>query len=521
MSTPNAPQPYDDPELNEEEKVALDEGHDADLPTASNGKHTTNTYTSTFDPEKHGSGGHDSTSPSTTDENEDTTSKEHDTTANDPNAIDWDSLTDPQNPQNYPTGKKWRIIALISALTFATPLGSTIFAPGVPQVMRDFHSSNTELASFMVSVYILGFAFGPIIVAPMSEAYGRVPVTHISTVGFLVFTIACAVSTNMSMFVTFRFFMGAFGATPLTVGSGIIADMMPPEKRGGALSIWALGPMMGPIIGPIAGGYIVEGPGWRWVFWVEAIIIVVLMVLSFVFLRETYAVTLLGRKAARLRKETGNQELYSKLDLRLSTRELFVRSIVRPVKMLCLQPIVTLMAVDMAIVYGYLYLLFTTFTYVFERQYGFTSGQAGLVYLGLGIGSLIGLVVFGGGSDWLMKHKAKKNNGVFKPEFRLPPLIPGAFLVPVGLFWYGWSAQANTHYIVPILGSGVVGTGMLATFMGTQTYVVDAFPRYAASATAAMTILRSLLGAILPLAGQSMYGALGLGWGNSLLGKSQ
>lgn len=185
--------------------------------------------------------------------------------------------------------------------------------------------------------------------------------------------------------------------------------------------------------------------------------------------------------------------------------------------MLLFQPIVLMMSLDVAIVYGYLYLLFTTFTFVFEQQYGFTTGQAGLVYLGLGIGSLLGLFIFGAASDRILKSQAKKNNGVFKPEFRLPPLVPGAILVPIGLFWYGWSAQAHTHYIVPILGSGCVGLGLLGIFLGTQTYVVDAFPRYAASATAAMTILRSLFGAVLPLAGQSMYATLGLGWGNSLL----
>lgn len=238
---------------------------------------------------------------------------------------------------------------------------------------------------------------------------------------------------------------------------------------------------------------------------------------SLFLLKETYAVTILERKTQALIKSTGNNSLYSKLDLRLQPRELFLRSIVRPSKLLIFQPIVLLMALLMSVTYGYLYLLFTTFTFVFEQQYGFTSGQAGLVYLGLGIGCLLGLVIFGGGSDWLLKKKAAANNGVFKPEYRLPPLIPGSLLVPIGLFWYGWSAQEHTHYIVPILGSGLVGLGLIATFMGTQTYVIDAFPRYAASATAAMTILRSAVGAVLPLAGQSMYGSLGLGWGNSLL----
>jgi len=92
-----------------------------------------------------------------------------------------------------------------------------------------------------------------------------------------------------------------------------------------------------------------------------------------------------------------------------------------------------------------------------------------------------------------------------------------AFLVPIGLFIYGWTAEKHVHWIVPIIGTAFVGVGLLATFMPIMTYLVDAFTIYAASAIAVSTILRSLAGALLPLAGRKMYQTLGLGWGNSLL----
>ena len=170
----------------------------------------------------------------------------------------------------------------------------------------------------------------------------------------------------------------------------------------------------------------------------------------------------------------------------------------------------------MAIVYGYLYLIFTTLTLVFENEYGFSQGSVGLTYLGIGVGSLLGLAVFGTVSDRLIKRLAK--GGEMKPEMRLPPLIPGSMLIPIGLFWYGWSAQKHIHWIMPIIGTCFVGMGLIATFMTIQTYMVDAFTKYAASAIAANTVLRSTVGAFLPLAGPPLYAALGLGWGNSLLG---
>ena len=169
----------------------------------------------------------------------------------------------------------------------------------------------------------------------------------------------------------------------------------------------------------------------------------------------------------------------------------------------------------MAVVYGYLYLLFTTLTQVFEGTYGFSSGTVGLTFLGIGIGMLGGLLAFGTISDKFVKKKAAE--GEMKPEYRLPPMIPGAFFIPAGLFIYGWTAEKHVHWIVPIIGTSFVGIGLLATFMPIQTYLVDAFTIHAASALAANTVLRSIVGALLPLAGLEMYSKLGLGWGNSLL----
>ncbi|KAA6407354.1 MAG: MFS general substrate transporter [Lasallia pustulata] len=433
----------------------------------------------------------------------------------DPNVVSWDGPDDPAKPLNWPEKRKWSIIAIISSITFLTPLASSMFAPGIPQVMKDFHSTNEQLSSFAVSVYILGYAFGPLLVAPLSELYGRMPVYQTCNVLFVIFTVACAVSSNLNMLIAFRFFEGCVGSAPLTLGGGTIADMIVQEKRGGAMAIFAMGPLLGPVIGPVAGGFLTQAKGWRWVFWVIAIVGGAASLFAIFALRETYPPVLLERKASRLRKETGNASLRSKLDSGLSPRDFFKRSIVRPARMLIFSPIVLAMSVFMAVVYGYMYLLFTTITEVFEDGYHFSQGTVGLTYLGLGVGMIVGLITFGFASDRIVKKKSAK--GEMKPEYRLPPMIPGAFFIPAGLFWYGWSAQYRVHWISPIMGTSFVGIGMLATFMPIQTYLVDAYTIHAASAIAASAVLRSLVGAILPLAGQKMYSTLGLGWGNSLL----
>ncbi|CAK7202204.1 hypothetical protein SEUCBS139899_004926 [Sporothrix eucalyptigena] len=436
----------------------------------------------------------------------------------DPNVVWWDGPDDPSNPYNWPTWHKALNCVLISALTFITPLASSIFAPGVPALMAEFRSDSNELAAFVVSVYVLGFAFGPLLIAPMSEIYGRNIVYHVCNIGFIGFVVGCALAPSLNSLIAFRFLSGVFGSCPLTNGGGSIADMVSQEHRGAAMASFAVGPLLGPIIGPVAGGFLASAKGWRWVFWLIVIISGFLTVVLFFSMRETYAPLLLERKTRRLRKETGNQQLRSKLDAGLSPRDYFKRGIFRPLKMLAFSPIVLIFALYMAVVYGYLYLMFTSVTEVFESTYGFSTNTVGLVYLGLGVGSMIGMIFFSAMSDRYTRKMAAKEGQGMKPEYRLQMLPLGAVLLPVGFFIYGWTAQYHKHWIAPIIGMVVIGFANLVIFMSLQLYLVDAFTVYAASSLAANTVVRSIAGAVLPLAGLQMYDKLGLGWGNSLLG---
>ncbi len=137
----------------------------------------------------------------------------------DPHIVDWDGPNDPADPMNFSGSIKSINIGIVSGLTFITPLASSMFAPGVPEIMAEFNSTNTLLAGFVVSVYVLGFAIGPLILAPASELYGRAVIYHICNIGFVIFTVACAVSTDLGMLITFRFFQGCFGSAPVTNGT--------------------------------------------------------------------------------------------------------------------------------------------------------------------------------------------------------------------------------------------------------------------------------------------------------------
>lgn len=168
--------------------------------------------------------------------------------------------------------------------------------------------------------------------------------------------------------------------------------------------------------------------------------------------------------------------------------------------------------------YAILYLLFTTFTFVFEEHYHFSPSNVGLSYIAIGIGMFIGLILTGASSDRILKRLTAANANIPKPEFRLPPLIACGIFMPIGLFIYGWTAQKHVQWAVPMLGTLFFGIGMMSCMICIQTDLVDGFTVYAASAIAANTLLRSIVGGLLPLAGLDMYNTLGLGWGNSLIG---
>ena len=123
---------------------------------------------------------------------------------------------------------------------------SSMVAPGTLNILRDFNETSITLGSFIVSIYILGYALGPLFIAPMSELYGRLPIYHACNAMFVAWTLACAFAPNLGALLAFRFFQGAVGVCPLTIGSGTIADLIPSETRGKFMAVYSIGPLLGP-----------------------------------------------------------------------------------------------------------------------------------------------------------------------------------------------------------------------------------------------------------------------------------
>ena len=349
---------------------------------------------------------------------------------------------------------------------------------------------------------------GPLLVGPLSEIYGRMPVYNIANILFVTFCVAAALSRNIEMLIAFRFFNGLTIASS-TLNSSIVADMFITEKRGRVQSIMTVMPLIGPIAGPIIGGYLAEAKGWRSTFWLPTIMVAVIEIGFAAIYRETYEPIILQREARRQRQKTGNLALHSRYDHAISPAAVFKKGMIRPLKVFLL-PIFILLATCTSLIYGYIYLTLTTITEVFNSTYGFSEGTAGLSFLGVGLGMAVGVFLCGATLDWYTNRMKALHDGEIKPEWRLPPMALGGLIVPAGLFMYGWTAEFHVQWMAPILGTALLGFGLVVITIPVTTYLADTFGIYRASAIAAMTVYRNLVSTMLRLAGPPCSTDLGL-----------
>lgn len=445
--------------------------------------------------------------------------------------VDWDGLDDPDNPRNWPRRRKWNASLIVSCFTFISPVSSSMVAPATKQIAGDFGVTNSAVIAMMTSIFVLGYAFGPLLLGPLSEIYGRSHVIQISNLFYLTWNIACGFAQNKGQFIAFRLLAGLGGSAPLSIGGGVLGDVWDAEERGKAIAIYSLAPLLGPVIGPVCGAWIAERSTWRWVFWSTSITDVAIQIAGLFLLQETFAPLLLERKAANIRKkmdaqpdsEKGGNKIKHVRTMFDGTgdrhwKHIIAKALVRPFALFVREPIVQVLGVYMSFIYGIFYLALTTITLIFERAYHERTSIAGLHFIALGIGITICSQLNGRYTDRLYVHlKETRGGGVGEPEFRLPSMVPGTILLPIGLLVAGWAAQQRVSWVVTDVGIALIGGGMILIFQSIQTYVVDAFTLHAASALAAVAFLRSLAGFGFPLFAPAMYNSLGYGKGNTIL----
>ncbi|KAI1636614.1 major facilitator superfamily transporter [Biscogniauxia mediterranea] len=412
--------------------------------------------------------------------------------------VGWDGDDDPRCPRSISLVRKWLMVIIIGMGSLCVTCASSIYTSTYSQMNPEFGIS-ALVGTVGLSTFVLGISLGPLLMSPLSEFYGRRPIYLVSWTMFLIWLVPSAVAHNAATMLVVRFIDGFAGSSFLSVAGGTVSDVFKRHQIQAPMVIISLSPFIGPSLGPLLGGFINYNANWRWTHIVHPI--------------------LLREKARAMRKETGDDRWQSPMEKHAQNKSIartMGYALLRPFQLLIFEPMCLLLCIFSAIILGVIYLFFGAFGLIFGANYDFNLWQTGLSFLGILTGMLLCSC-----SDpiWRRVHEnlVRKNGGKHEPEFRLSPAIAGAVLVPIGLFLFAWTTYPWVHWIVPIIGSGIFGCGTLLVFTGIFTFLVDAYPLYAASALAANSFLRCAFAAAFPLFGTQMYNKLGYQWASSLL----
>ncbi|KAK9239871.1 major facilitator superfamily domain-containing protein [Lipomyces kononenkoae] len=434
--------------------------------------------------------------------------------------VEFDGANDPDHPQNFSLAKKLRIMGILGYCTFTITFGSSIFSAGTEVIAKKFHVSN-EVALLGTSLYVLGFGSGPLLWAPFSELSGRRLPILCGMFGFTVFQFAVATAYDIQTIMLGRFFGGFFGASCLAVVPATFADIVGNKFRGAAMTTFVAAVFCGPLLGPIIGSFIVASYlGWRWTAYLTGIMGGASLIGLVFLVEETYAPTVLVGKAAKLRRLTGIWGIQARQEqVEFDLKELVEKNFSRPLRMLVAEPILLLISIYSAFIYGILYLLLEAYPIIFVEGYGMSSTIGELPYIGLIIGQLIGCGIVLAFEPRQVRAMAA-NGGRVLPELRLVPTIIGSVVFPIGLFWLTWSGayHEHVHWSVPTVAGLFVGCGIILIFLTSLTYIIESYLMFAASAMAANTMMRSFFAAGFPLFANQLFHNLHVQWAGTLLG---
>ncbi|KAF7589486.1 hypothetical protein BBP40_004240 [Aspergillus hancockii] len=432
--------------------------------------------------------------------------------------VEFDGPDDPLYPTNWSLSQKLFISTILSYTSMCSTFDSAIFSSSTSQVASDFQVG-TEVATLPSSLFISGYAFGPLIWGPLSELYGRRIPVLLGVFGFATFNIAVATAKDLQTLFISRFFSGVFGSCPVAVVAAIFSDLYDNHSRGSAIAVYSSTVFFGPLLAPFIGGFINSSLSWRWTAYIPAFMGYFAFILNLFFLRESYPPVVLVHKAEELRRRTQNWGIHAKQEeIEIDFKELVAKNFTRPVQLLATEPLMQAVTLYLSFIYGLLYCFLTAYSVVFQAVHDMSPGTSGLPFFGMIFGVLVATGYIIVSAPWY-NRKLAKNDEVPIPEWRLPPAMIGGVLFAAGLFWFGWTGfDDKIPWIVPTLSGIFTGFGLLAIFIQLFNYLVDTYLTVAASAIAANTFVRSLFAAGFPLFSRQMFDNMGIEWASTLLG---
>ncbi|KAI2794721.1 hypothetical protein POX_a01322 [Penicillium oxalicum] len=418
------------------------------------------------------------------------------------------SLEQYSSPFLWPKWRKSIMTWISCAVTALAGYSAGEASPASGELCREW-SISPVVYNLSITLFCIGFALAPMVLAPFSEINGRRPIFVASGILFVAMLIACGGTHSFAGLLVARFFQGVGGSTFSTMVGGVISDIYHAQDRNTPMALFAGAALFGTGLAPMLAGAIVTHTTWRWIYYSHAIVSAVFVAIIFVFFKETRGSVLLSRKAQALNsyyerlEEAGHiGVIMSSVDSpdekrvrrirwkvesdeqRASLATMIQVSLYRPFHMLVTEPVVFFFSLWVSFSWATLYLQFGSVSLVFSANHNFNVEQTGAVFTAMCVGVLIITVI----SIWQEKIAARFGWRQSSAEGRLYFVCIESILLPIGLFWFGWTSFLRS-------------TGS-----------------YASSAIAAQSCCRNLLGGIFPLVTAAMFNNLGFPGASSLLG---
>ncbi|KIW04493.1 uncharacterized protein PV09_04250 [Verruconis gallopava] len=436
-------------------------------------------------------------------------------------SVKFDPNGDPDCPYDWPKAYKYGVVALLSFMSFTTTFTCVGIVPIAPHIVRDLEGRHDKSASvLLVTIWELGEAAGPLLIAPLSESFGRYPIYNASNILFIIGTIIVAMSRNIELLIFARFLTGLSVASNV-LNPSVIGDIFQPEHRGSAISCVFLTTLLGGAIGPAVGASIAQVADWRLVVLIAAVIASACELTFLFFFRETYSVLILQKRA--LRQEHNDSVAANKLvktitgtEVEGSTNAIW-QAIKRPARVFLDSFVLQIMAWYGSIGFTFFYIMSTSLPDILQDCFGLDEAQTGLSFMTFSFGSITGILVCNLAVDRIYLMLRKANNGRAQPEHRLPLVIVGACLLPIAIALYGWIAECRWSLSAMLFTVIFMGFSLLIGVVPLMAYIVDAFGLFSASATTAVLVVRCLMGTFLPLAVGPLVEKLRYGWAFTVL----
>lgn len=434
-----------------------------------------------------------------------------------------------EDPFEWSKGRKNFIIILSCIATMLTAYTAGAYAPAVYGMSEEFGVSHVA-ALVGITTFCAGFAIAPMFLSPFSELNGRYPVFVVAGVLYEICQICCAITQSYTGMLLARFFGGIGSSVFSTMVGGVVSDLYHAEERNTPMALFSGAALFGTGLGPLVSGFVAQNLDWRWVFWVQSISCGILVVAVAAFFSETRGSILLSRKASALnnwyetREKAGYIGVLMPVDAsqyekkgdteiqrvrwkvksdeeRASLAQMVKISVVRPFHLLFTEPVVFCFSVWISFAWAVLYLTFGAIGLVYIGTYGFSLEQAYAPFAAMSIGSFLATcysIYQERFTDRLFIPLITRITGrtidpANNPERRLYFSCFQSLLLPISLFWFGWSLYPSVPWIVPTLAVGCATMGIYSVYLATFNYLADAYHRYASSALAAQSFCKCAL----------------------------